>query len=89
MIYEEQTLTNKANDELAQGRTGLGWTRSGDKGCVYHCADRMLQGLLSSELQELRHTILKIPYLTRSGIVFDKCHKNCDKACIDAHSISF
>ena len=34
MIYKEQTLTNKANDELAQGRTGLGYTRLGDKGII-------------------------------------------------------
>ena len=32
--YEQQTLTNKANDELAQERTGLGRTRSSDKACI-------------------------------------------------------
>ena len=42
MIYEEQTVTNKANDELTQRRTGLGRTRSGEKGYVYHCCNRML-----------------------------------------------
>ena len=29
--------TNKLRDELI-----LGWTGSGDKGCMYHCANRML-----------------------------------------------
>ena len=42
MICEEQTLTKVAIEELAHGRTGLGLTQSGDKGCVYHCANRML-----------------------------------------------
>ena len=33
---------NKPKDEQAQGRTDSGRTRSGDKGCGYHCANRIL-----------------------------------------------
>ena len=40
MIYEEQTLTNKANDELAQERTVLEEHGQVIK-VVYHCANRM------------------------------------------------
>ena len=44
---------NKANDKLALGQTGLGKIWSGDKGYVYHCVNRMLQGLLSLVLHKL------------------------------------
>ena len=42
MYYDEKPRTNKPKDEQAQGRTDFERTRSGDKGCVYHCANRIL-----------------------------------------------
>ena len=44
---------------------------------MYHCANRILQGLLSLALHKLRYTSLKIPYWIHSGLGFDKCYKKC------------
>ena len=41
-MYDERPGRKKQKDEQAQGRTDFAMKWSGDKGCVCHCANRML-----------------------------------------------
>ena len=41
-MYMTKNPEQKIMDEQAQGRTDFGRTQSGDKGCVYHCTNRIL-----------------------------------------------
>ena len=40
-MYDEQSWTNKPDDEQAQAQAHFGMN-TGVKGCVYNCTDRML-----------------------------------------------